>query len=241
MKLNKISSQGKKEKSVSQPIFKGKKSDSILRKLKEKEKEKEKYQQQSNAEIKRKDSPAPKAQEIQLLKTQLEEVKKDYLYLKADFENYKKNVFKEKSDLIKYGGQSLVSSLAEEVLDDFERAFQSFTQTQSLEGFKDGMGFVHAKFSKILNRFGVVVMDPTGQPFDPQYHEALSRQQSDEVPEGHIIVTLKKAYKLYDRLIRPAQVIVSTGKTNSSSLKDSKESMNRGKRGFFKPSSETDK
>lgn len=231
MKLNKASAQNKKPKAVSQSLFKGKKSDSILRKLKEK--------QPSDSESGEKSSLTPEKQAIQLLKAQLEEVKKDYLYLKADFENYKKNTFKEKSDLIKYGGQSLVSSLADEVLDDFERAFQSSSQTQSLEGFKDGMRLIHAKFSKILKQFGVVIVDPTGRPFDPQYHEALSRQQSDGVPEGHVIVALKKAYKLYDRLIRPAQVIVSTGKPNKN--KSSSLTEDRGKRPLTRSSSEADK
>lgn len=204
MKPEKTSSKKKKTNPIPRSNFKGKKPESIIHRLK-------KAQKPSTPAGKERKSVSSEKKELLLLKTQLEEVKKDYLYLKADFENYKKNVLKEKSDLIKYGGQSLVSSLAEEVLDDFERAFQSSGKKQSLESFKKGMSLIHAKFGKILKQFGVTASDPTGQPFDPQYHEALSRQYSDKIPEGHVIATLKKAYKLYDRLIRPGQVIVSAG------------------------------
>ena len=225
MKPEKISSKKKKAKSASRSVFKAKKSESIINQLKEK-------QQAANSSKDKKLSSSEK-KEILLLKTQLAEMKKNYLYLRADFENYKKNVFKEKNELIKYGGQNLVSSLAEEVLDDFDRAFQSFDEKQSLAGFREGMKLVHAKFGKVLKNFGVTLVDPTGQPFNPQYHEALSRQRSDKIPEGHIIMVLKKAYKLYDRLIRPAQVIVSAGKSeknknlsSSNPEKDPKDSGN---------------
>ena len=203
MKPEKPSLKKKKIKSTPQSSLKGEKPESIIHRLK-------KVQQQPLSSKKQK-SDSSEQKEILLLKTQLAEIKKDYLYLKADFENYKKNILKEKSELFKYGGQSLVSALADEVLDNFERAFQSSSEKQSLESFKEGMSLIYTKFHKILKQFGVTDLDPAGQPFDPQYHEALSRQHSNETPEGHVIVTLKKAYKLYDRLIRPAQVIVSAG------------------------------
>ena len=204
MKPEKPSPKKKKTKSAPRSGLKGKKPESIIHRLK-------KAPQPSTPSGKEQKSDSSEKKEILLLKTQLAEMKKDYLYLKADFENYKKNVLKEKSDLFKYGGQSLVSALADEVLDDFERAFQSSSEKQSLESFREGMNLIYTKFGKILKQFGVTELDPAGQPFDPRYHEALSRQYSDKIPEGHVIVTLKKAYKLYDRLIRPAQVIVSAG------------------------------
>lgn len=205
----KTSPKRKKTKGASRPLFKGKKSESVSRVAKDKK--------ESTGSFKEKKSVSSLKKNITSLEAQLAEVKKDYLYLKADFENYKKNVLKEKSDLIRYGGQRLVSSLADEVLDDFERAFQSSSGDQSLKNFKEGILLIHSKFRKVLKSFGVTVIDPAGQPFDPRYHEALSRQKSDEVPEGHVIVVIKKAYKLHDRLIRPAQVIVSEGPLEKSS------------------------
>ena len=200
----------KKARGASRPLFKGKKPESPSRSVKETKKE-------STSSFKEKKSVSGLKKNIAALEAQLAEVKKDYLYLKADFENYKKNVLKEKSDLIHYGGQRLVSSLADEVLDDFERAFQSSSGNQSLENFKEGISLIYSKFHKVLKNFGVTVIDPTGQPFDPQCHEALSRQKSNEVPEGHVIMVIKKAYKLHDRLIRPAQVVVSEGKLEKKS------------------------
>ena len=193
-------------KSASRSLFKGKKSAESLRALKEKKKKAEREDS-----FKEKKSFLSAKKTTAVLESRLAEAKKDYLYLKADFENYKKNVLKEKSDLIQYGGQRLVTSLAEEVLDDFDRAFQLSSEKESLENFKNGMRFIHLKFNRILKNFGVTIEDPTGQPFDPERHEALSRQKSAEVPEGHVIAALKKAYKLHDRLIRPAQVIISEG------------------------------
>ena len=207
VKQEKMSQKRKKQgKTSSRSLFKGKKSAEALRALREKKRGAEKEDS-----LKEKKPFLSTKKTTALLEAQLAEAKKDYLYLKADFENYKKNVLKEKSDLIQYGGQRLVTSLAEEVLDDFERAFQFSSEKESLENFKNGMRFIHSKFNRILKNFGVTIEDPTGRAFDPECHEALSRQKSAEVPEGHVIAVIKKAYKLYDRLIRPAQVIVSEG------------------------------
>ena len=207
VKQEKMSQKRKKQgKTSSRSLFKGKKSVETLRALREKKGKAEKENS-----LKEKKPFLSTKKTTALLETELAEAKKDYLYLKADFENYKKNVLKEKSDLIQYGGQRLVTSLAEEVLDDFERAFQFSSEKESLENFKNGMRFIHLKFNRILKNFGVTIEDPTGQIFDPECHEALSRQKNAEVPEGHVIAVIKKAYKLYDRLIRPAQVIVSEG------------------------------
>ena len=215
---DKASPKRKKAKGASRPLFKGKKPESLSRSSKDKK------ESTGSSPFKGKKSAFSLKKNISSLEAQLAEVKKDYLYLKADFENYKKNVLKEKSNLIQYGGQRLISSLADEVLDDFERAFRSSSGKQSLENFKEGMGLIHSKFSKVLKNFGVTVIDPTGQPFDPRYHEALSRQKSNEVPEGHVIVVIKKAYKLHDRLIRPAQVVVSEGPLEENVEENLKES-----------------
>ena len=158
-----------------------------------------------------KKQPLKKKEKRDLLAKQVEDLKRDYLYLKADFENYKKNALKEKSALIRYGVGNFISSLAEEVLDNFDRAFQS-NENQSPESFRKGMSLIHSKFQTALKNAGVTALNPVGEPFDPACHEALSREVSDETPEGCIIAVIKKAYKLHDRLIRPAQVIVSKGK-----------------------------
>ena len=142
---------------------------------------------------------------------ELEDLKKDFLYLKAEFENYKKNSLKDKSELLKYGGSHFISALANDVLDDWDRAFENFEKDQSLENFKSGMDVIRNKMTQLLKTFEIKTQDPTGEVFDPNYHEALAKQSSSDVPEGSIITVLKKPYQLYDKLIRAGQVIVSEG------------------------------
>ena len=140
---------------------------------------------------------------------ELEKAKSDFLYLKAEFENYKKQTLKERSDLIRYGGENFIQTLINDIVDDWDRAFDNYSQEKSLENFKKGMDLIYSKLKKTLDQFGIKALEAKGLPFDPKYHEALSKQKSAEVPSGHIIAVFKKAYTLYDKLLRPAQVIVS--------------------------------
>ena len=139
----------------------------------------------------------------------IQALEKNFMYLKADFENYKKRTLKEKTELLRYGGEGFIIALANEVLDDFDRAYEDFKNTKSLENFKSGIDLIHKNLQKILNKFHIESKDPQGKPFDPHYHEALSRQPTDKVPKDHVLVTFKKAYTLCKKLIRPAQVVVA--------------------------------
>lgn len=147
--------------------------------------------------------------EVEALKAEAEKYKNEYLYLMADFENYKKQAIKERSQLIKFGSERLVVSLLE-VLDNLERALQTEVTPDNLDSFVDGVKMTRSELSKVLKNFGVEEVPSEGVAFDPNVHEALSSQQTEEVPEGHIVSAYKKAYKLHDRVVRPAQVIVAT-------------------------------
>ena len=149
------------------------------------------------------------ASETEKLKAEAEKYKNEYLYLMADFENYKKQAIKERSQLIKFGSERLVVSLLE-VLDNLERALQTEVTPDNLDSFVDGVKMTRTELSKVLKNFGVEEVPSEGVAFDPNVHEALSSQQTEDVPEGHIVSAYKKAYKLHDRVVRPAQVIVAT-------------------------------
>lgn len=149
-----------------------------------------------------------KALEEELSK-KLKQALEDSLYLRADFENFKRRSAEEKQKLIRYGGEGIILSLANEVLDDLERAMDSAEKEQSFESLKKGLDMIQKKFSQVLNRFGVQVLDPTGKAFDPSYQEALSHIETLKVPEGHVAKTFKKAYKFHDKVIRPAQVVLA--------------------------------
>lgn len=147
--------------------------------------------------------------ELEKLKAEADKYKNEYLYLMADFENYKKQAIKERSQLIKFGSERLIVSLLE-VMDNLERALQTEVTPENLDSFVDGVKMTRAELSKVLKNFGVEEVQSEGVAFDPNVHEALSSQQTSDVPEGHIVSAFKKAYKLHDRVVRPAQVVVAT-------------------------------
>ncbi len=142
---------------------------------------------------------------------ELEKLKSDYLYLKADFENYKKRAVKERADLLKYGGEyAFVGILA--ILDNFERALQAKADDNSLASFKKGVELISKDFKNVLQQFGITEVNSLGQKFDPFLNEAIGSIASDEISEGHVVQVLRSPYKFHDKIIRTGQVIVSLGK-----------------------------
>jgi molecular chaperone GrpE len=136
----------------------------------------------------------------------LEKAKNDYLYLAADFDNYRKNAIKERSDLVKFGNERLIRELLN-VVDNFERALESDADP---EKFREGIDMINQEMKSLLQRFGVNEVTAHGEAFDPSTHEALSSEPTTEMEPGHVLRVFKKAYKLHDRLVRPAQVVVAS-------------------------------
>ena len=134
-----------------------------------------------------------------------------YLRLFAEFENYRTRSAKEQLEIINTANGKLLAKLSE-VKDNFERAFAEENKTGDLAAFEKGVRLIQEQFSKVLEDFGLETMDPTGQPFDPNMHEALMNQPSETVPEGEIIQVFQKGYKIKNKLLRVAKVIVSSGK-----------------------------
>src|SRR4051812_18652497 len=149
--------------------------------------------------------------ELQQTQAELEKAKKDLLYLAAEFENYKKNVIKDRSDLRKYGAERLVVDLLN-VLDIFETALKSAVTAETVHTFIKGVEMTASELKSVLQRHGVNEVPAAGHPFDPNTHEAISSEPTDAVPEGHVSQVFKKPYKLHDRVIRPGQVVVATKK-----------------------------
>lgn len=128
----------------------------------------------------------------------------------ADFDNYKKRAAREKQDAIKYANESLVGKIIP-VLDNFEMALAA-AQSSSADGLKslqDGVAMIQTQLKAVLTDAGLEDIDATGKPFDPNLHEAVSQQESKEVTDGHVLQQLRKGYKLRERLLRPATVIVA--------------------------------
>lgn len=146
--------------------------------------------------------------DIQKLQEQAEKSKNDYLYLRAEFENYKKHAIKERSDIVKYGAERVVRDLLG-VLDNFERALSTQITPENFAIFRQGVELTANELRATLAKNGVTEVKSEGHPFDPSVHEALTSEVSDSVPAGNVLRVFQKAYKLHDKLIRPAQVVVA--------------------------------
>lgn len=150
-------------------------------------------------------------EEIETLKAQVAESKDRYVRLMAEFDNFRRRTAKEQLDLIETANAKLLEKLSE-VLDNFERAAHPDNNRQKdYDAFAKGVQMIHDQFAKILKDAGLEQLDPVGEPFDPNYHEALMRQASDEIPESHVIQVFQKGYKLKNKLLKTAKVIVSSG------------------------------
>ncbi len=154
-----------------------------------------------------------KSSEVEELKAQADKFKNDYLYLRAEFENYKKNSIKERSDLSKYGAERVLVEVLS-VIDNFDRALELQVTPENYMTYVQGVRMTATELKNLLQRFNVTEVISEGVPFDPMTHEALGAEETDQVKEGHVSKVFKKAYKLHDKLIRPAQVIVAKTPVN---------------------------
>ena len=128
----------------------------------------------------------------------------------ADFQNYKKRTEQERDELRRFGNVSLIINLLP-IIDDFERAFSSLDSHLAGLSWFDGMYLIYRKLSQLLENAGVRPIEADGQPFDPRYHEAVAHVDGDE---GKVLSVVQRGYKLHDRVLRPAMVVVGKGKAD---------------------------
>jgi len=147
------------------------------------------------------------------LEAQVKEKENKYLYLYAEFENFKKRAVKERSDLIKFGWEPVARDLLQ-VVDNLERAIFHMPPATD-KNLAAGLQMVVQQFKGTLEKQGVQRVDSTGKPFDPNFHEAVASEESDQ-PEGTIVKEQQGGYTLHGRLLRPAQVVVSAGRKSGS-------------------------
>ena len=180
------------------------------------ESDSEKNSAENSSEEAAADQPADQAPEStetaeEVLKAELAAANDRHLRLMAEFDNFRRRSAKEQLELIETANGKLLEKLSE-VQDNFERAFASENKAQDLEAFEKGMQMIYNQFAKILTDAGLEQIDPTGAEFDPNMHEALMQQPSETVPEGHVVTVFQKGYKLKNKILKTAKVIVSSGK-----------------------------
>lgn len=138
----------------------------------------------------------------------LEKEKKEYLFLMADFDNFKKRTLREKSEIIKNGAENVLKGILP-ILDDFERGIEAIKDDATAASVKEGMELIYNKFVKYLQQNGVKEIPTENADFDVDLHEAIAMVPvDDEAKKGKVIDTIAKGYTLNDKVIRHAKVAV---------------------------------
>ena len=147
--------------------------------------------------------------ELEEAKKTIEEQKDKYLRLSAEFDNYRKRTMKEKAELIKNGGEKAISAILP-ILDDLERALQNMQKADNVQSMYEGLDLILQKFHKVLAQEGLQKMEPVGETFDTDYHEAIALVPApDEAQKGKVLDCVQTGYKLNDKVIRHAKVVVA--------------------------------
>lgn len=145
---------------------------------------------------------------IAALQAELEKSQKEYLFLMAEFDNYRKRTVKEKAELIKNGGEKAMLGLLP-VIDDFERAIDAIDNSSDVESLKEGVDLIYNKFMKYLESQQVKPMESTGTDFDADIYEAVTTFPApDESMKGKVIDTVQKGYTINEKVLRHAKVVV---------------------------------
>jgi molecular chaperone GrpE len=138
-------------------------------------------------------------------------VEKDRLLrLHAEMENLRARTSREISENARYAALPLMRDLLP-VVDNIERAIEAAEKQGDSESLLAGFKLVHQQLLNVISQHNCVKIEALGQPFDPQFHAAILQQPSDQVPANHVSLVAQAGYKLHDRVVRPAQVIISTG------------------------------
>ncbi|WP_336780532.1 nucleotide exchange factor GrpE [Paenibacillus illinoisensis] len=147
--------------------------------------------------------------ELARLKAEAEETQQRFVRAQADFDNFRRRTQKEKEELAKYASMKLVTELVP-VIDNFERAMATVPEGTESESFSKGIQMIFRQLETVLNNEGLTAMDTVGQPFNPEFHQAIMQVESDEYEEGTVVEEVQKGYMLKDKVLRPAMVKVSS-------------------------------
>jgi molecular chaperone GrpE len=166
-------------------------------------------------------APAPESTpetpaELQARAARADENWERLLRVTADLENFKKRAARERTEAAHSASASLLQKLLP-VLDNFEMALAAAHSAQGdkLASLQTGIAMIQQQLKGVLAEAGLEEMDATGKPFDPAFHEAVSQQETGGVPEGQVVQQIRKGYRLRDRLLRPAAVVVAKNTQNA--------------------------
>lgn len=149
------------------------------------------------------------SKDLETAQAMIEEQKDKYLRLSAEFDNYRKRTMKEKAELIKNGGEKAIAAVLP-ILDDLERALANMQQADDVKAMYEGIDLIYQKFLKNLNQEGLEKMNPVGEAFNTDFHEAVALiPAQEEEQKGKVLDCVQTGYKLNDKVIRHAKVVVA--------------------------------
>lgn len=144
------------------------------------------------------------------LEAALEAEKDRVLRLQAEMQNLRQRTSRELADERRYGPVAVVRDVLP-VLDNIDRAIEAAEKNSDADALLEGFRLVRQLLENVLTQHNCEPIEAVGQPFDPDYHEAILQQPSDEHEAGNVMMATQTGYRLHDRVVRPTQVIVSTG------------------------------
>ncbi len=146
--------------------------------------------------------------EIEVLQNKYDELNNSYLRLHAEFDNYRKRTLKEKVEIIKAGGERVLTDIIP-LVDDFERALETVQNADNKEAIVEGLELIYSKFISFLNQNGVKEMEAIGEKFDADKFEAVTTIQVEDKSQKDVVVDcIQKGYKLDEKVLRFPKVIV---------------------------------
>ena len=166
-------------------------------------------EESDNSETVKKDENL--SQKVKDAYSKSEDFQDKYIRVMADIDNLKRRQIKEREDTVIRTRSQIISDLLP-VLDAFQMGMNEVEKEESTKNIFVGISMAYKQMESVLNEYGLEIVDPKGTNFDPKYHEALSYQSDEEVEEGYVLQTVRVGYKMRDKLLRPASVIISQGK-----------------------------
>jgi molecular chaperone GrpE len=161
--------------------------------------------QDSQAEV---SEETKEVSELETARMQAEENYQRLLRVQADFDNFRRRARAEKEDFAKYASLKLIEQLLP-IVDNFDRALSSSKETKDFDALVKGLDMTYRGIDQLLTAEGLKPIDSVGQPFNPEFHQAVMQVESEEHEEGIVVEELQKGYILKDKVIRPAMVKVS--------------------------------
>ncbi len=148
------------------------------------------------------------------LQAELEKAREDLLRVRAEFDNYRKRQSRERADFARHAAAELVERILP-VLDNFKRALAADPGQGDTDSYQEGVRLIHRQLTEVLEGAGLAPIETAGQPFDPNLHEAVAREETDAVEPNTITAELEPGYRFRDRLLKPARVRVAVAPRES--------------------------